>query len=93
MNDSPDEMSEEKTPEQEHVETLARERFQRRVAQHDEVTRQKMVLAMRENGADPAYIYAFETTGILVFQETMDDMDPEELELWAQAYEEYEASH
>ena len=44
---------------------------------------------LRDNGADPAYIYAFERTGLLVFQETMNDLDPEELELWAQAYEEY----
>lgn len=48
-----------------------------------------MVQAMRDNGADPAYIYAFEKTGLLVFQETMELMEPEDLERWAQAYEEY----
>lgn len=79
----------EKTDEHEAIEQMAREKFQRRMAQHDEATRQKMIQAMRDNGADPAYIYAFERTGLLVFQETMNDLDPEELELWAQAYEEY----
>lgn len=72
------------------LESLARAEFQRRLARHDEATREKMAQAMRDNGADPAYIHAFEKTGLLVFQETMNDMDPEELELWAQAYEEYE---
>jgi len=48
-----------------------------------------MIQAMRENNADPAYIHAFEKTGLLVFQETMHLLKPEELEEWAQAYEEY----
>lgn len=74
------------------LESLARAEFQRRLARHDEVTRRRMAQAMRDNGADPAYIHAFEKTGLLVFQETMHEMDPDELELWAQAYEEYVAS-
>lgn len=68
---------------------MARAELGRRMAEHDEKTRAKMVQAMRDNGADPAYIYAFEQTGLLVFQETMDLMDPEDLERWAQAYEEF----
>lgn len=71
------------------VEDLARQKFQERLAEHEAQTHQKMVQAMRDNGADPAYIYAFEKTGILVFQETMDQFEPEQLEEWAQAYEEY----
>ena len=49
-----------------------------------------MIDAMRENNADPAYIYAFEKTGLLVFQETMDQLTPEQLNEWADAYEEYQ---
>lgn len=74
---------------QERLEDKARAEFGRRLAEHDEKTRAKMVQAMRDNGADPAYIYAFEKTGLLVFQETMELMEPEDLERWAQAYEEY----
>lgn len=71
------------------LEQQARAEFGRRLARHDEETRAKMAQAMRDNGADPAYIHAFEKTGLLVFQETMDQIDPDDLELWAQAYEEY----
>ena len=74
---------------EEEIQDLARQKFRERLDRHELETRQKMIQAMRDNGADPAYIYAFEKTGILVFQETMDALDPEELELWAQAYEEY----
>lgn len=72
-----------------HLEEFARAEFRRRLDQHDLDTREKMIQAMRDNGADPAYIYAFEKTGLLVFQETMDMLEPDELESWAQAYEEY----
>lgn len=68
------------------------ERFQQRMAQEprpDEATRQQMIEAMRANGADPAYIHAFEKTGLLVFQETMHLIEPEELEAWELAYQEY----
>ena len=74
------------------LERQARAEFGRRLARHDERTRAKMAQAMRDHGADPAYIYAFEKTGLLVFPETMDTLDPEELELWAEAYEEYSPS-
>lgn len=72
-----------------NLEEIARAEFRRRLDQHDLDTQEKMVQAMRDNGADPAYIYAFEKTGLLVFQETMDMLEPEELERWADAYEEY----
>jgi DNA-binding MurR/RpiR family transcriptional regulator len=78
----------EESPES-RLEQIARRKFQQRLAQHEQETRQKMLQAMRDNNADPAYIYAFEKTGLLVFQETMDQLEPEELERWAQAYEEY----
>jgi DNA-binding MurR/RpiR family transcriptional regulator len=84
-----DENTEEKNVAEAQLETLARQKFQQRMAQHNEETRQQMIQAMRDNNADPAYIYAFEKTGILVFQETMDLLEPEQLEQWAQAYEEY----
>ena len=82
---------EETAPENGHddLERLARVEFDRRVAEHELRTKEKMIQAMRDNGADPAYIYAFEKTGILVFQETMDSLPPEDLERWAEAYEEY----
>lgn len=68
------------------------DRLQERISQEprpDEATRIKMIEAMRANGADPAYIHAFEKTGILVFQETMHLIEPADLEAWQQAYEEY----
>lgn len=68
------------------------ERLQQRMAQEprpDEATRIQMIEAMRANGADPAYIHAFEKTGILVFQETMHLIEPADLEAWQMAYEEY----
>ena len=74
---------------EEQLELLARQKFQERLVQHDMATRAKMIQAMRENDADPAYIHAFEKTGLLVFQETMDMLTPEQLEEWAEAYEEY----
>ena len=74
---------------QEQIEQLARRKFQERLLDHDLETRRQMVEAMRANDADPAYIHAFEKTGLLVFQETMDQLTPEQLEEWADAYEEY----
>ena len=74
---------------EEQIEQLARRKFQEKLVEHDLATKQKMIEAMRENNADPAYIYAFEKTGILVFQETMDALTEEQMEEWAQAYDEY----
>lgn len=82
-------MSDEQGPGEAEVEALVRQKFQQQLVRHEAETRQKMIQAMRENDADPAYIYAFEKTGLLVFQETMDLLEPEQLEEWAQAYEEY----
>ena len=68
------------------------ERFQGKMSQEwrpDDATRVRMLEAMRANDADPAYIYAFEKTGVLVFQETMHLIDPSDLEAWQTAYEEY----
>lgn len=73
----------------EQIEQLARRKFHEKLVEHDKATKQKMIEAMRENNADPAYIYAFEKTGILVFQETMDALTEEQMEEWAQAYDEY----
>ncbi len=82
-------MSDKQGPGEAEVEALVRQKFQQQLVRHEAETRQKMIQAMRENDADPAYIYAFEKTGLLVFQETMDLLEPEQLEEWAQAYEEY----
>ena len=81
--------NEEKSAAEEQIERLARQKFQQKLTQHELETRTKMIQAMRDNNADPAYIYAFEKTGLLVFQETMDQLSPQQLEEWADAYEEY----
>ena len=76
--------------EETELEDLVRAKFQQGLLRHEAEVRQKMIEAMRENNADPAYIYAFEKTGLLVFQETMDQLTPEQLNEWADAYEEYQ---
>lgn len=78
------------TPDEKQIEALVREKFQQQLVKHEQETRDKMIQAMRENNADPAYIYAYERTGLLVFQETMDLLEPTQLEEWARAYEEFE---
>jgi hypothetical protein len=55
----------------------------------DPALKDQMIAAMRANGADPAYIHAFEKTGLLVFQETMHLIEEEELKAWEAAYLEY----
>ena len=60
--------------EETELEDLVRSKFQQGLLRHEAEVRQKMIEAMRENNADPAYIYAFEKTGLLVFQETMDQL-------------------
>jgi len=79
----------EQSPDPATIEAVARKKFQQQVERHEWETRQKMIDAMRANNADPAYIYAFEKTGLLVFQETMDQFSEEQLNEWADAYEEY----
>jgi hypothetical protein len=71
-------------------------RFHERMGQGhrpDEASRLLMIEAMRNNGADPAYIYAFERTGLLVFQETMHLIPEDEMATWSIAYEEYASLH
>ena len=80
------------TPDDATIEAFARKKFQQQMVRHELDNRQKMIEAMRENNADPAYIYAFEKTGLLVFQETMDQFTEEQLNEWADAYEEYSGS-
>jgi hypothetical protein len=48
-----------------------------------------MIQAMRDNDADPAYIHAFEQTGVLVFQETMHLISEEDLQRWQAAYDSF----
>lgn len=79
----------EQSPDPAAIEAVARKKFQQQMVRYELDTRQKMIDAMRENDADPAYIYAFEKTGFLVFQETMDQFSEEQLNEWADAYEEY----
>lgn len=67
----------------------AQRQLDERFAAHQVETRQKMLQAMRENGMDPAYIYAAEKTGIMPFQETMHLLSEEDLLLWQAAYDEY----
>lgn len=66
---------------------------QQRFAEHQRQTHAQMITAMKANGMDPAYIYACEQTGFVVFQETMHLVEPEDLARWEAAYEEYERTH
>ena len=71
---------------------LAKERLQSRLAEGprpDPNNRQKTIEAMRQNGMDPAYIHAYEQTGVLVFQETMHLIPEEVMARWTEAYESY----
>lgn len=66
------------------------ENYATRLTAHQEQTHQQMIEAMKANGMDPAYIYAAEKSGVIVFQETMHLLSPEELERFQSAYEEFE---
>lgn len=59
-------------------------------------TRQRVIKdiakAMRKAGIDGAYIYAYTKTGLLVTQENIHLMEPEELEEFDEAVKEYERS-
>ena len=50
-----------------------------------------MVEAMKKAGLDPALIYAFEKTGLLVTEENQDLLPDKDVAEWAAAIEEYEA--
>ena len=52
----------------------------------------KTIQAMRDNGMDPAYIHAYEQTGLLVFQETMHLIAEADMTRWTEAYESYAPS-
>jgi len=67
----------------------AQRQLDERFEAHQVETRQKMIQAMKDNGMDPAYIYAVEKTGIMPFQETMHLLSEHDLELWQAAYDEY----
>ena len=73
------------------TELIARPQHQLQERYHaqQEQTRQQMVQAMKDNGMDPAYIYAVEQTGVMPFQETMHLLTEVELERWHAAYDEY----
>jgi hypothetical protein len=61
-----------------------------RFAQHQQETQLKMIAAMKQNGMDPAFVYAVEKTGVMVFQETMHLIPAEDLERFNKAYEQYQ---
>jgi hypothetical protein len=50
-----------------------------------------MVEAMKQAGLDPALIYAFEKTGLLVTEENQHLLPESDLDEWEAAIEEYEA--
>ena len=64
-----------------------------RFQEHQQRTQQQMLEAMKQNGMDPAYIYAVEQTGLMVFQETMHLIPPADLDRWNAACQEYERKH
>jgi len=49
----------------------------------------EMVDIMKEIGMDPAFIYAYEKTGLLVTEENKDKMTDLDLEEWREAVEGY----
>lgn len=51
----------------------------------------KMVQAMHEAGLDPAFIYAFEKTGLLVTEQNQQLMSDQDLAQWQAAIDEYQA--
>jgi len=52
-----------------------------------------MVEAMKQAGLDPAIIYAFEKTGLLVTEQNQDLLPEKDLAEWEAAIREYEARH
>jgi hypothetical protein len=53
----------------------------------------EMVQAMKAAGLDPAYIYAFEKTGLLVTEQNRHLIPEKDLDDWEAAVREYEAKH
>jgi hypothetical protein len=60
---------------------------------HPEHLEAMMVEDMRAAGLDPAFIYAFEKTGLLVSEQNQHLIQDEDLAEWDAAIEEYEAKH
>ena len=52
-----------------------------------------MVEDMKAAGLDPAFIYAFEKTGLLVTEQNQHLIPDEDLAEWDAAIEEYERKH
>ena len=53
----------------------------------------QMVEAMKKAGIDPAFIYAYEKTGLLVTEENQHLISESDLDEWQAAIEEYETKH
>ncbi len=58
-----------------------------------EHVKHEMVQAMKAAGLDPAYIYAFEKTGLLVTEQNQHLLSDQDLAQWQTALDEYEAKH
>jgi uncharacterized protein YecA (UPF0149 family) len=56
---------------------------------HMEYIEAEMVDIMKEIGMDPAFIYAYEKTGLLVTEDNKDKMTDLDLEEWREAVERY----
>jgi len=57
---------------------------------HQEYVEAEMVDTMKKAGIDPALIYAFEKTGLIVTEMNQDKMPDSYLQEWREAVEEYE---
>lgn len=60
---------------------------------HPEHLEAMMVEDMKAAGLDPAFIYAFEKTGLLVTEQNQHLIPESDLAEWDRAIEEYEAEH
>jgi hypothetical protein len=60
---------------------------------HPEHLEAMMVEGVRAAGLDPAFIYAFEKTGLLVTEQNQHLIPESDLAEWGAAIEEYEAKH
>lgn len=54
---------------------------------------EKITLAMKAAHIDPAHIYAFKKTGLIVVSENMDFLTGEDLNMWLAAIDEYRAAN
>ena len=57
----------------------------------DEVVENLMIEGMRQSGVDPAIIYAFQKTGLLVTEGTLDLIPDQDLDKWEDAVLEHVA--